>query len=152
MLGLGTTKRKAPKSIHRVIIQLGRTHASLQFLTLVLLVLLLVLLLVSSPVLLKRVVVAATANATASTAAAAVGVMLPVTLRQHASFKKIVALLLPAPALTIAKVVEVAAGGEIGGAQVDLQAVSPAPVVSRLLGIVKGKGQGEVNVSLYLTS
>jgi hypothetical protein len=113
----------------------------------VLLVLLLVLLLVSSPVLLKRVVVAATATATASTAAAAVGVML-LTTGQHARFKNLIALLLPAPALTIAKVVEVAAGGEIGGAQVDLQAVCPAPVVSRLLGIVKGKGQGEVNVSL----
>lgn len=116
------------------------------------LVLLVLLLLVSPSVLLKRVVVAATATATASTAAAAVGVMLALTLGQHAGFKRLIALLLPAPALTIAKVVEVAAGGEIGGAQVDLQAVCPAPVVSRLLGIVKGKGQGEVNVSLNLTS
>ncbi len=113
------------------------------------LLLLLVLLLLMSPsVLFEGVLVVAVAAA-----AAAVGVMLTLALRQHTSFKKLVALLLPASALAVAKVMEVAAGGEIGGAQADFQAVGAAAVVGGLCMWREGgrRGGGKANVSVNLT-
>jgi len=88
--------------------------------------------------------------ATAATATA-IGVMFTLTLRQHTSFKELIALLLLTPTLTIAQIVEVAAGIEIRGAQADFQAVRPAPVVGRLFEWERRK-EGKANMRVNLTS
>jgi hypothetical protein len=58
--------------------------------------------------------------------------MFTLTLRQHTSLEKIIALFLPAPALTVAQIMQITAGGEVRGAQADFQAVCSAPVVGGL--------------------
>jgi len=83
------------------------------------------------------VVATAATGAGAAAAATAIGMMFTLTLRQHTSFKELIALPLHTPTLTVAQIVEVTAGGKICGAQADFQAVRPAPVVGRLL---SGKG------------
>ena len=144
MLRVGSTKRKATKTIHSVIVKFSRPYASLQFLALVLL-----RVLVSSPVLLDRVMVVATAAtgaaaaaAAAINAAAAVGVMLPLTLRHHTGLKELIAFLLAAPTLTVAKVMQVATGGEVGGTEADFEAVGAAPVVGWLCELERGRKGG----------
>jgi len=76
-----------------------------------------------------RVVAAAT---TATAAATTIDMMFTLTLCQHTSLKKIITLFLPAPALTVAQIMQITARGEVRRAQADFQAVRSAPIVGGL--------------------